>query len=449
MNSKHYLRLLWACLSVAIGAAAPPPRPNIVLIISDDQGYTDYGFMGHQQIQTPHLDRLASQSLVFRRGYVPTSLCCPSLASIITGLYPHQHQITSNDPPSAPRAAKGGRGSTPEVTARWNAALDRLPTLPRLLAARGYRSFQTGKWWHGDFSRGGFTHGMTKGARHGDAGLTIGREGLQPIYDFIAEARARQQPFFVWYAPMLPHTPHNPPERFIGKYQGKKASQHMARYWAMCEWFDATCGELLAHLDQKQLAENTIVLYLADNGWVQAPDKNGFAPKNKTTPFDFGHRTPILLRWPGRIQPRVTDELACSLDVVPTLCAALGIEPPANLPGANLLDARAVTGRQHLFGECFTVRSQTLDDPAKSLLWRWMVTDKWRLIVPRTYAASGALADIPSDRYLTPDLITTLQAAKPMLFDIRVDPREERDLATRHPDIVAAMIKTMDAWWKP
>jgi len=73
--------------------------PNIVLIISDDQGWGDYGFMGHKTIQTPNLDKLASESVVFARGYVTAPLCCPSLASIITGLHPHQHKITSNDPP--------------------------------------------------------------------------------------------------------------------------------------------------------------------------------------------------------------------------------------------------------------------------------------------------------------------------------------------------------------
>ena len=78
--------------------AAPTQAPNIVLIISDDQAWTDYRFMGHQQIETPRLDRLASESLVFSRGYVPSSLCCPSLASMVTGLYPHQHMITGNDP---------------------------------------------------------------------------------------------------------------------------------------------------------------------------------------------------------------------------------------------------------------------------------------------------------------------------------------------------------------
>ncbi len=74
-------------------------KPNVVLIVSDDQGWGDYSFMGHKQIKTPHLDKLASQSLVYKRGYVPSSLCCPSLASILTGKYPHESKITGNEPP--------------------------------------------------------------------------------------------------------------------------------------------------------------------------------------------------------------------------------------------------------------------------------------------------------------------------------------------------------------
>src|SRR5207253_2459293 len=98
--------VLWPLASHAGERGARRP-PNIVLIISDDQGWTDYSFMGHPHVRTPHLDRLAAQSLVFRRGYVPSSLCCPSLASVITGLYPHQHKITCNDPPEPQGIRRG------------------------------------------------------------------------------------------------------------------------------------------------------------------------------------------------------------------------------------------------------------------------------------------------------------------------------------------------------
>ncbi len=421
------------------------------MIVADDMAYTDYGFMGHPEVRTPHLDRLAAQSLVFPRGYVPSSLCCPSLASIITGLYPHQHRITANDPPAGADAGKtkAPRGASAAQVAQWNGALDHIATLPRVLGQRGYLSFQTGKWWHGDFTRGGFTHGMTKGSRHGDAGLTIGRQGLQPIYDFVAEAGRRQKPFLVWYAPFLPHVPHTPPEALFKKYEPRSESPNIARYWAMCEWFDQTCGELLGFLDREGLAENTIVLYVADNGWVQSTEHASFAQKNKTTPYDFGHRTPILVRWPGKVAPRRSEGLASSIDFMPTVLAALGLKPEAPLPGINLLDDSAVAARKEVFGECFTVRSQTLDDPAANLLWRWATDGKWRLIVPRTYAATGVLKTIPKDSYLKPYLSETLSDARPLLFDIAADPREETNLAVQHPEITAALLRKMDAVWNP
>ena len=109
-----------------------------MLIISDDQAWTDYSFMGHPQIRTPHIDRLARESATFTHGYVPSSLCCPSLASIITGLYPHQHRITSNDPPlPAGMSPQQFHQSSAFTDGRevMNRFLDAKPTLPRMLSA--------------------------------------------------------------------------------------------------------------------------------------------------------------------------------------------------------------------------------------------------------------------------------------------------------------------------
>ena len=286
--------------------------PNVLLIISDDQTWTDYGFMGHPVIQTPRLDQLARESVTFTRGYVPTALCRPSLMTMITGLYPSQHGVTGNDP-AIPVNLKAG---TARRDAAYLAECERLrsrvktmPTIPRLLAQRGYLSFQTGKWWEGPHSYGGFTHGMThgdftRGGRHGDAGLAIGRTGLQPVYDFIDLATTQQKPFFIWYAPFLPHTPHNPPPRILKKYEQVGRSPALAKYYAMCEWFDETCGSLLDHLDDRKLSKNTLVIYVTDNGWIQrtsttkVPDgwRPRFAPKSKQSPYDGGVRTPIMVR---------------------------------------------------------------------------------------------------------------------------------------------------------
>ena len=442
--------LLAPLVALCAEAAKPPTKPNIVFIISDDQGAGDYGFMRHPHLQTPHIDKLAAQSLAFPRGFVPSSVCCPSLASLVTGLYPHQHKVTANDPPLPQAGAlKSGRGSSAELTAQWNTMLDQVPTLPRALAGAGYLSFQTGKWWQGDFSHGGFTQGMTQGSRHGDAGLTIGREGLQPIYDFMAAARQQKRPVLVWYAPMMPHTPHTPPDRLFQKYAAKTESPHIARYWAMCEWFDETCGQLLAHLESEKLAENTIVIYLADNGWIQSPSSANFAPKNKTTPFDAGHRTPILIRWPGRVTPAESASLASSIDIMPTVLAALELPVPQGLKGINLLDKKTVEARHYVFGEDFTIRSQTLDDPAANVLWRWVTDGRWRLVLPRTFEAEGALKTIPSDKYLSPALKATLQSAEPMLYDLQTDPAEENNIASKHPEIVTKLRTKLDAHWTP
>ena len=196
------LGAVWLLVPVTGMAASDPP--NVVMLISDDQTWGDFGFMDHPVVRTPNLDRLASQGLFFPRGYVTASLCRPSLASLITGLYPHQSKIANNYPMGTPML-----DHRPYMSARsgeyWRRHqqmlhyIDMAPTLPRLLSPWGYRSLQTGKWWEGHFGRGGFTSGMTLGVpdfvatttvatnwRGGDLGIGIGRDvGLEPIFDFI------------------------------------------------------------------------------------------------------------------------------------------------------------------------------------------------------------------------------------------------------------------------
>lgn len=427
----NVIRIAFLAIAATAGCFAAPaasspatPPPNVVLIISDDHAWTDYSFMGHPHIKTPRLDKLHSESLVFRRGYVPSPLCCPSLASIITGRYPHDHKITSNDPP-IPDGMKPGTFQRSEVFRAgreiMNRHLERVATLPRLLSQKGYLSLQTGKWWQGHFSRGGFTHGMTQGQRHGDEGLKIGRNTLQPIYDFIAVAEQEKKPFFIWYAPMLPHTPHNPPDRFLHKYLDKTPSPHIARYWAMVEWFDESCGQLLDHLDERGLADNTLVIYVTDNGWIQDPDSGRFAPRSKQTPYEGGIRTPIMVRWPGRIKPSQPDDLAISLDIVPTVLHLAGIEPPENLPGLNLLDRRAVAGRTTLYGEYFTHNAVDLNNPERNLLGQWVIENQWKLILPRDPSKSAEL------------------------FQLANDPHEQTNLAAEYPALVQRLTKVAES----
>jgi arylsulfatase A-like enzyme len=417
------LCVLAACWMQSAVAAAKPP--NVVLIISDDQAWTDFGFMGSKAIRTPHLDRFAKQSAVFPWGYVPSSLCRPSLMTMVTGLYPHQHKIVGNDPP---------RGTDRRLMLKH---IRRLPTLPKLLTAKGYLSHQSGKWWEGNYREGGFTAGMThgdpkRGGRHGDLGLKIGRQGMQPVFDFIDSAG--EKPFFLWYAPFLPHQPHRPPKRLLDKYRKPGRPLALARYYAMCEWFDETCGQLLGYLDKKKLSENTLVVFIVDNGWIQRTPATkvpkgwrfGFAPKSKRSPYDGGIRTPILLRWPGKIKAGRYDALAESIDLAPTILAAAGLKPTKQMPGINLMDVVKAGGksqRKAIYGEVFAHDEVDIDRPAASLQYRWCVEGKWKLIVP-------------ADRSATSEL-----------YDLRADPHETRNVVGAHPEIASRLAKQIDRWW--
>jgi uncharacterized sulfatase len=408
-------------------------QPNILLIIGDDQHWSDYGFMGHPVIETPNLDRLATEGLLFRNGYVPTSLCRPSLASIVTGLYPHQHRITGNDPDR--------RGLGDLEYRRANEALIRrmevLSALPRLLAEAGYRSFQSGKWWEGNYRRGGFTSGMThgdpdRGGRHGDEGLKIGREGLAPIFQFI---EVEKGPFFVWYAPFLPHTPHNPPDQLLSKYRADDRPTELSSYYAMCEWFDETVGGLLEYLDERKFTRNTLVVFLADNGWIQNtgqdPLPSGwrfqFRPRSKRSANEGGIRTPIILRLPGTVGPAQSDTPVSSIDLAPTILAAAGLKPAPGMSGIDLLDAGAVVSREAIFGDVYTHDVLDHENPESSLKFRWCIQGQWKLIVPHR-----------------PNILDS----ELRLYDLSADPEETRNLASVRPDLVRGLYGRIQSWWR-
>ena len=251
---------------------------------------------------------------------------------------------------------------------------------------------------------------------------------MRPVFDFIAEARRDNRPFFVWYAPMMPHSPHNPPERLFDKYAAAAPSPHVARYWAMIEWFDESVGQLLDHLGQQQLERDTIVVYVADNGWIQSRDNPRYAARSKQSQYDGGLRTPIMIRWPGHVEPKMSDSLSVSVDIMPTVLSAVGLSPTDQMQGINLLDSEAVAQRKAVFGECFTHNAVSLDDPAANLRWRWMVENDWKLIVPNAKNEPGATVE---------------------LFHITEDPHEERNLAGQQPDRVAALRAQLDKWWNP
>lgn len=417
----------WCLVTLVVGAstasvlADDAAQPNFVVIISDDQGYHDFGFMGHPVIKTPHLDRLASESLVFTRGYVTTALCSPSLASMLTGLYPHQHGFTGNDPIK-------GWGQRQE----WIEHFGAQPQLPRLLNTSGYLTLHTGKYWQGHPEKvSGFTDSMGETRRHGSkASLGIGRDTMQPIYDFIGKAQTESKPFMVWYAPFLPHTPHTPPKRLLDKYKDKAPHLVAAKYYAMVEWLDETCGDLLKHLDEQGLSDNTIVLFIVDNGW---PHGAGGYRGHKLTPWEQGVRTPVMIRWPGKVAAaRDEENLASNLDIPTTILAAARLPVPENMEGINLLDEVAVNKRDCVFIEDFAHDMAAPDKPEKTLEARGVIRGDWKLVV--TYTNS-------KKRIREVDRV--------FLFDLKKDPKEQHNLIDQHPAVLAELMARLNKWWNP
>ncbi len=419
MNRRQFLHATGAGLAtMSVSHAADAPKPNVVMIVGDDQRWTDFGFMNHEVIETPRIDRLARESAVFTQGYVPTSLCRASLATLLTGMYPHQHRICCNDPPMGVDRTE------------MHPFIRNAPAIPRVLGRAGYRSLQTGKFWEGAFANAGFTHGETtdKDRHIARAGkVQIGRDTMQPIYDFIDGSG--KNPFFVWYAPMMPHKPHTPPERLLKKYAVAGRDLNLAKYYAMVEWFDETVGQLLDHLDKAKQTENTLVVFCIDNGWIQPlVAENNNTPfggdRGKRSPYDGGIRTPILLRWPNHTRAGRYPDLALTIDLAPTIFTAAGVALPKELKGLNLLNVAAGKGRldrSAIFGEIYVHSATRLGRPDLDVTYRWVREGDWKLIF-----------DV-KDR-------TT------ELFQLVQDPHEKNDLAAKEANRVKQLMQTLDRW---
>jgi len=430
-------------------------RPNVVLILADDQSYQDFGFLGNDLVHTPNIDRLAANSARYPNGYVPMSVCRPSLATLLTGLYPHQHGIHFNHPPPGLREMRSMSAEQYRQTrATSDYLIENVSTLPRILARHDYACLQTGKHWEGSYRTAGFTHGMTLGQPadrlgpvtgtreqsngewvahgNGDAGLVIGRETMQPIFDFVDE-HAGRQPFFVWYAPFLPHTPFDAPQRFRELYRDSNIPPHLLPYYAEIARFDETVGQLLDHLEQKQLLGNTLIVFVSDNGF--RPRENGretHDARSKLSQYEDGLRTPVLLSWQGRIKPADHPQLVHTIDLVPTVLAATGLasEVTDRMRGVDLLPSafgRKSLPERPVFGAIYPNDAEQLGAPSQHVRGRWVRDGDFKLI-----ASGPARNPIPLS-----------------LFNLKTDPGETMNLAAR-PDYAATLQRlqrSLDAWW--
>ncbi|MEM9546219.1 MAG: sulfatase-like hydrolase/transferase [Bacteroidota bacterium] len=380
--------------------------PNIIMLVGDDQGYPYFGFMGADYIHTPNMDALAESGVLFTDGYVSDNHCRPSLQTLLTGILP----IDYNNKIFSIMDEEIQQRAIPEDSVQaFKQQFDRkalgfahVNTLPRMLAEKGYVSFQGGKWWEFNYQNGGFTHGMTKGwteeeqktkdwfIKHmGGNGMDLARVTNQPAYDFLEETKGR--PFFMWFAPSLPHYPFDAPEKYYNLYKTKKMSESAKQYYANCTWFDDAWGELVAHLKEKDLYDNTLIIYVNDNGWEQDPEveywddpnrsHNG-GDKGKGSIYDMSFRSPIIFAWADKIRKGVrTNALIHSADIPATILDYVGLDIPEDFYGKSykaVIEGNEEKLRDFVQGNVISTRSTKPGEVmGRHVEGYWVRKDNW------------------------------------------------------------------------
>lgn len=406
--------------------------------------------MGADYVQTPNMDALAASGTLFTQGYVPANHCRPSLQSLMTGTLPidYDREVTRllRKETSTMRFGSAEDLRKYEQNFRHH-AMQHFETLPKLLAQKGYRSFQGGKWWEFKYQNGGFTEGMTRGWTDGDRenggkwfkqfmggdGLQLARATMQPVYDFIT--KNEEEPFFIWYAPELPHYPLDAPDKYYNLYKDQEMTESAKRYYANCTWFDDGVGSLIQFLKTKGEFENTLFVYVNDNGWEQNPDQefrqdslrwhNG-GDKGKLSMYDQSFRTPIVFSWAGQIaKGQRKQTLMHSADIPATILDYVGLDIPKDYFGQSyktVIENETTDLRKEIIGKIDVVRSEA-DMMGEQLEGYWLRNEKW-------FFNWNAKAEAYQ------------------LYDMKKDPFNNHNLAEKHPEVVAQLSNQLKAWKK-
>lgn len=407
-------------------ADAVSNRPNVVLIISDDQDNEHLGFLGNATARTPNIDRLAKQGTVFRTCHLTASRCRPSLASLLSGRLPHQNGIYAN------YHMEKNRGNSDRVGEKM---LDPRNSLPNLLKRAGYATYGSGKYWEGDAGAMGFTDGLTKTRNFGN----FVRKGQEELFSFIDE-QAGKAPMFIWWAPLMPHTPHNPPARFREMFNPNEIpipgyiqpgdreefikKEHLSL--AMEAWTDEEIGKLRTKLTEKGQDENTLYVFLIDNGW-----SNGLPAKGSV--FEKGVRTPAFFTWPGKIPAKQQrDDLISSLDIFPTILSYAGVEVSESAEGIDLrepIEAGTPVGREKLLGAIYpTAATHNGEFPERDVYALYLRTEKWKYVY-YTRDVQGMVAGRPFKLHHILAEAPLRNRGDQNLYNLEDDPYELHDLS--------------------
>jgi len=423
------------CAIAIIGCAGNPSEigltqpvretpPHLILILADDLGYADLGFTGCTDIQTPHLDVIAREGVVFTDAHVAASVCAPSRAALLTGRYPQRSGFECN-------------------LATGEGLLAHTVTFPQRLQSAGYETSLVGKWHLGSRPYNhpnslGFDHfaGLIGGSRsyfplknppRADRqlqrnGVEVSEESFSYLTDWITdegirriEDRVPDQPLFLFLSYTAPHTPMHPREDLLEKFSTIK-NPRRRKYAAMVAALDEGVGRIRSALVRNQMSDNTLIVFLSDNGGAtnNASD-NGPWRCMKGSKWEGGHRVPFLIHWPDRFDAARFGSLVSSLDLAPTLLAAANADPLDHSDGVDLQPY---------------LRGTTEDPPHNELFWRRAVVaavrkENWKLI--RVEEKNGSMRS-------------------PILVDLQRDPGELIDRSAHEPKKLLELQSLLDAW---
>ncbi|QDU30968.1 Arylsulfatase [Anatilimnocola aggregata] len=405
-------------------AADSPRKPNVLIVMTDDQGLGDFSFMGNPVLKTPHLDSFAKESVRLTDFHV-SPMCSPTRGQLLTGLAALRNGATS-------------------VTAGRTFLRPGLPTLPELFAKSGYRTGLFGKWHLGD----SYPHRpQDKGFQESIYHLGWGQLNSTPEFDhplidgryfhngeekrytghctdfwfdsamaWMKQCAAKDEPFLCYLPTNAPHAPHIDLAKYIEPYQGKGP----APFFGMIAHIDQRFGDLDKFLTEQKLRDNTIVIFMTDNGGTAGVSTfNAGLRAGKTTYYDGGHRVPCWIRWPaGKIgEPRDIATPTQNIDLLPTLCDFCGVPQPeraaADLPYQGQSLAALLRGEQEPAERKFVVQyGQT---PKK--FEACVVGGKWRLVKGEE------------------------------LYDVVADRAQAENVAPQHPDVVKSLRDYYEGWW--
>ena len=442
--------------SAAAGAALPrrlaavkaPPRPNIVFIIVDDMGYHDLGCYGSKTIRTPNLDRMAAEGMRFTDAYSGATVCAPARSTLMTGYHMGHTSV------------RGNSGGIP--------LLAEDVTVAEVLKKAGYACGGYGKWGLGDVGTAGvpekqgfdeffgyyhqvhahsyYTTYLWRNSRRVPLpGNTGGGKKQYTQNEIFKEAvkfiRAnKDRPFFCYCPWTPPHAKYEFPtdDAIWDMYKGKSWPSSAKVAAAMDTLVDRHAGEILKLLKELGLDEKTIVFFCSDNGAASRFDgvhnSSGAMTGHKRSMHEGGIRTPMIVRWPGRIRAGAVSDFAWYFpDVMPTLAelAGVGRHVPQDVDGISVVPT--------LLGEAAAERAQ---QPHEYLFWEHSGTraarmGKWKAILGKGgKKGKGRKKDAPGPGGLR-------------LYDLSKDIGEKNDVAARHPDIAAKMAKILAEAWRP